>query len=181
MHRYVIKILVVLALLVVSQLQFSFVYADTTETIQTKFSCYIKNPVSDAAVGTYEKLTEHDCYAKRGEIVGEEKCNTASDIEAQKNDPNKDIKTLLKTNFNKAKFENPNELIGKLILFLYPNIGAAALLIYIYAGFLWMTAAGNSENIATAAKLALWTTLGLVALFGSYMIVRFLFSVVLSI
>lgn len=178
LRRTTIKFLI-FTLLIISQLQYDLVYAVPTDGAMdaTKICCEFRS------FGDYELLTPADCDYKIGFPADMNKCvageNELKIVEDQKNDPYATIKTNLQTNFDKAKFKDPNQLIGRLILFLYPNIGAAALLIYIYAGFLWMTAAGNAENIATAVKLALWTTLGLVALFGSYMIVKFLFSTVL--
>lgn len=79
-----------------------------------------------------------------------------------------------------TKFSGPSQLIGQAIRLLLSFIGSIALILYIYAGILWMTAAGSSEQIEKAKQIFLWTSLGLVAMLGSYVVVRFLFGTVLN-
>ncbi len=56
--------------------------------------------------------------------------------------------------------------------------GAIALLMFVYGGFLWMTAAGNDERIKKGKNTLLWASIGIVAMFLSYAGVRFVFSVI---
>jgi len=66
------------------------------------------------------------------------------------------------------------ELIGKIINGVLGVVGSLALVIFIYGGFVWMTAAGNTERITKGKNILIWATLGLVVIFASYAIVHFI-------
>jgi hypothetical protein len=67
-------------------------------------------------------------------------------------------------------------LISRIISLLTGFMGSIALVLYIYAGFMWMTAAGAKDRIAKAQNVFVWTTLGAVIMLASYIIVNFVFS-----
>ncbi|OGH88015.1 MAG: hypothetical protein A3J93_02485 [Candidatus Magasanikbacteria bacterium RIFOXYC2_FULL_42_28] len=69
-----------------------------------------------------------------------------------------------------------NEFIGKVIYFLMGIIGSLLLLFYVWAGFLWMTAQGNAEQITKAKHILLWATLSIIVQMAAYWLVRSLFS-----
>jgi len=80
---------------------------------------------------------------------------------------------------NQTKISGANSipsLINRLISFLLYPIGAFALALYVWAGFTWMTSAGNSERTASALKIIVWTSLGVMVTLSSYVLVQFLFS-----
>lgn len=77
-------------------------------------------------------------------------------------------------------FEGPSQLIGQGIRIILSFIGSIALILYIFAGFLWMTAAGNPERVTSAKNIIIWATLGVAIMLGSYIIVQFLFGTVLG-
>jgi TRAP-type C4-dicarboxylate transport system permease small subunit len=52
-------------------------------------------------------------------------------------------------------------------------VGALAVVLIIYAGFLWMTSAGNEEKISTAKKLLAGSVIGLLIIFSAYAIALF--------
>ena len=56
-------------------------------------------------------------------------------------------------------------------------LGSLTLLLYIYAGFMWMTASGNAERAEGAKRMLVWTTLGLAGILASYIITNFLFRI----
>jgi len=56
-------------------------------------------------------------------------------------------------------------------------IGVIALLFFIYAGFMWMTAQGASEKIQQAQKIMLWAGIGLIIIFASYILLHFVFKI----
>ncbi|MCX6780286.1 MAG: pilin, partial [Candidatus Magasanikbacteria bacterium] len=66
------------------------------------------------------------------------------------------------------------KLVGTFIAFLMFPIGGFAMLMYIYAGYMWMT--GSPDNITKAKSILTWTTLGIVAALSSYLLVQFVFS-----
>ena len=100
-----------------------------------------------------------------------------------------DTSDVLKKLQKEAKILNPagfafgsagvTEIIGKIITFLLFPIGMFAMALYIWAGFLWMTAQGNSENVTKAKSVIVWTTLGIVITLASYLIVQLVFTQIL--
>ncbi len=77
---------------------------------------------------------------------------------------------------NKAKFSGPVDVISRFINMLLAFIGSISLVLYIFAGFLWMTASGNAEKVTKAKSIMVWTTLGVVVMLASYMLVSFIFD-----
>lgn len=77
---------------------------------------------------------------------------------------------------NKANFSGPVDIINRAIKILMAFIGSISLVLYIYAGILWMTARGESQTIERARKTTIWTTLGVVVMLASYMLVSFIFK-----
>ncbi len=80
---------------------------------------------------------------------------------------------------SKLGFREPAQLVGQAIRVILLFIGSIALVLYIYAGFLWMTAAGNAERVRQAQQIIIWATLGLTVMLASFVLVRFLFQTVL--
>jgi hypothetical protein len=60
-------------------------------------------------------------------------------------------------------------LIGLIMTFL----GLVAVVIMLYGGFIWMTAAGNEDRVETAKKLIGAGVIGLVIILSSFLIVNF--------
>lgn len=70
--------------------------------------------------------------------------------------------------------------VGALIKSLLGFVGVIFLVLTIYAGFLWMTAAGNEEQITKAKKILTGSVIGMVIIFASYGITSFVINAVLS-
>ncbi len=66
------------------------------------------------------------------------------------------------------------ETIGRIINFLLGFLGVLALILILYAGFLWMTAAGNEENVAKAKKIMGAAVIGLVIILAAFAIANFI-------
>ncbi|MCX6778949.1 MAG: pilin, partial [Candidatus Magasanikbacteria bacterium] len=66
--------------------------------------------------------------------------------------------------------------LGNIIGAVLGVVGSLALILFIYAGFQWMTARGNPEQVKSATKTMMWAALGLLMIFSSYMIVKFIFN-----
>lgn len=85
-----------------------------------------------------------------------------------------------------VKIENPlrvgekdpsiQELIGKVIQAALGISGSLALLMFIYGGFTWMLSAGNSEKVTKGKNTLVWASIGLIVIFSSYAMVRFIFT-----
>lgn len=74
---------------------------------------------------------------------------------------------------NQMDFRTPTDLLSRAINAMIGFMGSIALILYIYAGLIWMSASGNSEKVSKAKNILVWTTLGIVAMAASYMIIRF--------
>lgn len=64
-------------------------------------------------------------------------------------------------------------VIGLIISKLLSILGAIALLVFIYGGFRWLTAAGNDKNIAAGKETLVWATIGIIFIFLAYILVGF--------
>ncbi len=106
--------------------------------------------------------------------------DTVNKKEYKAGDSNFDIGTQkLRTEakkLNKLGVTNINQIIGRIIQGLMMFIGAILLVMYIYAGLLWMFANGNEERITSAKSILVWSTLGVAVMLGSYVIINFIFS-----
>jgi hypothetical protein len=68
---------------------------------------------------------------------------------------------------------SPAEIIGLVIRVLVAFVGSITLALYVWAGLLWMTAGGKSDQIEKAKSILLWTTFGLAIMLGSYVVVDY--------
>lgn len=82
---------------------------------------------------------------------------------------------------NRVSFGSMAEVIGQVISFFTYFIGVFAFVFYIYAGVLWMSAMGASEQIEKAKNIIIWVTMGVGATLASYVVVQFLFRDVLKV
>lgn len=67
----------------------------------------------------------------------------------------------------------PQQFIGRIIQGLLGIIGSIALVMFVLGGFTWMTSQGDKGKISKGRDTMLWATLGLVVVFSSYALVRF--------
>ena len=64
-------------------------------------------------------------------------------------------------------------LIGRVIKAILGIVGSLALVMFIYGGVTWMTSAGNAEKVQKGKDTLVWAAIGLVIIFASYALVRF--------
>lgn len=74
---------------------------------------------------------------------------------------------------NPLNTDNIPGLVANLISAFLKIIGALALIIFVYGGVLFLTAAGNDKRIDNARSTLLWAGIGLVVVFLSYILVGF--------
>ncbi|MBI4427351.1 MAG: hypothetical protein HY569_02640 [Candidatus Magasanikbacteria bacterium] len=55
-------------------------------------------------------------------------------------------------------------------------LGTVALVLILYAGFMWMTAGGDDEKVASAKKILYAAVIGLIIILAAYSITRFVMS-----
>lgn len=64
-------------------------------------------------------------------------------------------------------------IVGRIISVALGLLGIIAVCLILYAGFMWMTAGGNEEKVATAKKTIMSAVIGLVIIMSAYAITRF--------
>jgi len=68
--------------------------------------------------------------------------------------------------------ENIGDLILKYVNFSLPFLALAAFLGFVYAGFLYVTAYGNDEQLQKSKKVLIYSVAGLIVVILSYSIVQ---------
>lgn len=56
--------------------------------------------------------------------------------------------------------------------------GSIALVMFIWGGFTWITAAGNADRVKKGRQIFTWSVIGLILIFGSYAILNAIFQIV---
>lgn len=83
-----------------------------------------------------------------------------------------------------AQLQNPlgttdiRAIIGKILKGLMGLSGTIALIVFIYGGFLWMFASGDSNEVKKGLDTMLWAGVGLIVIFGSYAILQKIFEII---
>jgi len=70
----------------------------------------------------------------------------------------------------------PRGVALEVISWVLGLLGLAAVIMIIYGGVIWMTAAGNEERVTKAKKILKYAVIGLVIILLSYVLVNFIFS-----
>ncbi|NCN25188.1 hypothetical protein COT94_03800 [Candidatus Falkowbacteria bacterium CG10_big_fil_rev_8_21_14_0_10_37_14] len=69
-------------------------------------------------------------------------------------------------------------VVGRVVTALINIIGAVALLVMVYGGWIWLTAMGDKNKITQGIRLIIWSAIGLIIIFLGYVIVKFVFDVI---
>lgn len=64
-------------------------------------------------------------------------------------------------------------LVGNIIKVVIGLLGVLLVIFIVYAGFLWMTAAGDKDKVGKAQKIIYQSVIGLVIIFAAYAIASF--------
>lgn len=86
------------------------------------------------------------------------------------------LKARARMALDKTAITGPEQYVGQVVKFFTGAVGGLFLIYFIYAGFTWMIAFGNSEKIEQAKKTMLWATLGVVVVVASYLILDAVFQ-----
>jgi len=81
------------------------------------------------------------------------------------------------SDLNKLGTTDISVVIGRIIKGALGIIGTIAFALFVYAGLLWMVSGGNSDRMAKAKDILVWTSLGIAVIFASYAIVDIIFEV----
>jgi len=72
--------------------------------------------------------------------------------------------------------DSPEIVIANVINTIFGIVGSLALLMFVYGGLIWMTSSGNKESVDKGKNIIKWAAIGLVIIFSSYALVRFLIT-----
>jgi len=72
--------------------------------------------------------------------------------------------------------QDPRETVAKVINIILGFLGIIAVVLILFGGFMWMTAAGSEEKIGTAKKIMSAGVIGLVIVLAAFGIARFVIS-----
>lgn len=107
----------------------------------------------------------------RAEGAGSNTTNTGVEEGADSNTQNSGGSSVVTLN-NPLPTDNIPQIIGKVINAALGIVGSLALLMFIFGGITWMTAAGNEQSVTKGKNIIIWAALGLVVIFSSYAIVK---------
>ena len=89
----------------------------------------------------------------------------------------KTLKDKAAVKLNPARITDLSDLMGRGINAMLMFMGSIALILVVYAGFMWMTAGGNESRIQKARTILVWTLLGTVAIGASYGFIKFVITI----
>ncbi len=75
--------------------------------------------------------------------------------------------------------EEPEEVVGRILNAVIGVLGTIAVGLIVYAGGLWITAAGNEDNVTKAKTLIKQVVVGIIIVGMAYAITAFIISIVL--
>jgi hypothetical protein len=70
--------------------------------------------------------------------------------------------------------------VGQIVGLVLSFVGVIFLVLMIYAGILWMTAAGNEQQVAKSKSLMINATIGLIVVFAAYALTSFIGSEIIK-
>lgn len=69
-------------------------------------------------------------------------------------------------------------LVGVIIRGALGVVGSLVLLMVVWGGFTWLTAAGNPEKVKLGSNTMMWAVIGLVVIFSSYFALDFVLKAI---
>ncbi len=76
-----------------------------------------------------------------------------------------------------TKYSNLRSGVMKIVNYALGFLGLIAIIVVIYAGFMYLTDGGQGKNTATAKKMLLYAILGILLILLSYTIVNFVIGI----
>ena len=76
--------------------------------------------------------------------------------------------------------QDPREMIANIINIILGFLGIIALVIILYAGFTWMTAAGNEDQVGKAKKMMSAGIIGLIIILSAFGIAKFVVGALIN-
>ncbi len=72
--------------------------------------------------------------------------------------------------------DEPADIVGRVIKTIIGFCGILALIMFIYGGITWLISFGREQYIEKGKDTMIWSAIGLAVVFGSYILVNFVFS-----
>ncbi len=72
------------------------------------------------------------------------------------------------------------ELYGRILRFLVGFTGIGGLFFFIWGGIVLLTSRGNPDRVKSGRDTLMWATIGIVAVFSSYVVLRFIIQTVIT-
>ena len=88
--------------------------------------------------------------------------------------------TAKSANISSDQNVNFSLMIGEILQGLFGLLGSVFLILTIYGGTMWMTAAGNEERVAKAKKIVIQATIGLIIAVLAFALTDFVFNAIIS-
>jgi hypothetical protein len=141
------------------------------------------NPAHAQTYGCYNSSTAHWDDISYEEANCNNACNTGIGYTCRQRSgsDSPSAVTLANPLTGNTRPTDVNILIGQIINAVLGLVGSIALAMFIYGGIVWMTAAGNKEGVQKGKDILIWSTLGIVVIFCSYAIVRFVLAQALNV
>jgi hypothetical protein len=76
--------------------------------------------------------------------------------------------------------EKPGDLATRILRILLGVVGSLGLLMFVWGGFLWLTAAGEERRIKQGWNTMVWAAIGMAAIFGAYVITKFIIDALMA-
>lgn len=89
--------------------------------------------------------------------------------------------TTLPSEFGLATSTDVREAIVNIIRFILGFLGLIAVIIVLYGGFQWMTAAGNEEKVSSARATLTAGLIGLVIILSAYALTQFVIGTYINV
>lgn len=77
---------------------------------------------------------------------------------------------------NKKGQTNLYQIVGGIITKMLGILGSLALLVFVFGGFMWVTAAGNADKVKQGTEAMVWAAIGICIIFSSYAILKLVFT-----
>ncbi|MBI2436868.1 MAG: hypothetical protein HYV41_03970 [Candidatus Magasanikbacteria bacterium] len=79
---------------------------------------------------------------------------------------------------NPINTDNIPVAFGRAIKVVTGIMGSLALLVFVYGGFMWLTAAGNPEHVKKGTQAMIWAVIGIIVVFSSYAIITLVLNAI---
>lgn len=70
------------------------------------------------------------------------------------------------------------QLLGSIVKVILGVVGSIAFIMFIYGGIYFLTSQGNADKISKGKNILIWSIIGLLVIFGSYVFVSFILTAI---